>query len=147
MTEEEIEEGNGAQKPKKFAMVLADGHFDKAMMPFIMGNVGAAMGMEVHIFFTFFGLKILKKGNRPKLPGLMALFTGMIEKKMKGMGIESIQGQLEEAISLGVHLYACSTSMEVMGIKKEDLIDGVEVVGAATFLDIAADSDIQLFIS
>ncbi len=151
MAEEETQEGttevSEAPKPKKFAMVLADGHFDKAMMPFIMGNVGSAMGMEVYIFFTVFGLKVLKKGNRPKLPGFMAFFTGMIEKKMKGMGIESVQGQLEEAVALGVHLYACNTSMEVMGMKKEDLIDGVEIVGAAKFIDIAADCDIQLFIS
>jgi len=131
---------------KKVSVIVSEGTFDKAMMPFIVGNTAAAMGMEVHIFFTFFGLKLLKQGTRPKLPGLMRFFTGMILKKMKKQKIPNFEELKKQAIDLGVHLYACSTSMTLMNIKKEDLIHGAEILGAAKFLDIAADSDVQLFI-
>ncbi|UCE73869.1 MAG: DsrE/DsrF/DrsH-like family protein [Methanomassiliicoccales archaeon] len=132
--------------PKKVSMVVAEGSFDKAMMPFIVGTTAASMGMEVHIFFTFFGLQLLKKGTKPKLPGMMRFFTGMILKKMKKLKIPDFEEMKTQAIDLGVHLYACSTSMTIMNIKKEDLIDGAEILGAAAFLDIAADSEVQLFI-
>ncbi len=131
---------------KKVSMVVAEGSFDKAMMPFIVGTTAASMGMEVHIFFTFFGLQLLKKGKKPKLPGMMRPFTGMLLKKMKKLKIPDFEELKQQAIDLGVHLYACSTSMTMMGIGKEDLIEGAEVLGAASFLDIAADSEVQLFI-
>jgi peroxiredoxin family protein len=131
---------------KKFAMVVSEGSFDKAMMSMMMGNTAASMGIETHIFYTFFGLNLLKKGAQPKLPGMMRLFTGMMIKKMKGIGMEGYQEQMAMAKELGVKIYACSTSMEMMGIKKEDLVDGITVLGAAAFLDIGADSDMQLFI-
>ncbi len=131
---------------KKVAMVVSEGTFDKAMMPFIMGVTAASMGMDVYIFFTFFGLSILKKGARPKMGGIFRLFTGMMEKRMKSAGVESLKEQIETAKELGIHLYACSTTMKIMGIKESDLVEGAEIVGAAKFLDIAADSDVQLFI-
>jgi peroxiredoxin family protein len=131
---------------QKVSMVVSEGTFDKAMMPLIVGTTAASMGMEVHIFFTFFGLKLLKKGTKPKLPGMMRFFTGMILKKMKKQKIPNFDEMKKQAIDLGVHLYACSTSMTLMNIKKEDLIDGAEILGAAKFLDIAADSEVQLFI-
>lgn len=130
----------------KFCMVVSEGSFDKAMMPLIMGNTAASMGMEVHVFYTFFGLKLLKKGIRPKLPGMWRLFTGMIEKKMKKAKYPGYQEMLAQAKELGVNFYACSTSMTIMGIEKEDLIDGTKVLGASAFLDLAADSKTTLFI-
>jgi peroxiredoxin family protein len=131
---------------KKLAIVVSEGAFDKGMMAMIIGNTAAAMGMEVNIFFTFFGLNLLKKGARPKLPGMYRLFTGMFEKKMAKGGVENFPQQLETAKELGVKLFACSTSMNLMGIGKEDMIDGVEVLGASGFLNIAADTDMQYFI-
>lgn len=131
---------------KKFAMVVSEGSFDKAMMAMMMANTAASMGIETHIFYTFFGLNLIKKGAKPKMPGMMRLFTGMMIKKMKGIGIDGYQEQLDMAKELGVKIYACNTSMEMMGIKKEDLIDGITVLGAAAFLDIGTDSDMQLFI-
>lgn len=130
----------------KVSIIVSEGSFDKAMMPFIVGTTAASMGMEVHIFFTFFGLKLLKKGTKPKLPGMMSLFTGMIIKKMKKLNIPDFEELKGQAVDLGVHLYACSTSMSIMSVKKEDLIEGAEILGAAKFLDIAADSKVQLFI-
>jgi len=131
---------------KKFAIVVSEGTFDKAMMSMMMGNTAASMGIETHVFFTFFGLNLLKKGANPKMPGMYRFFTGMMRKKMKGIGIEGYKEQLDMAKDLGVKLYACSTSMEMMGIKKEDLIDGVTVLGAAAFLNIGVESEMQLFI-
>jgi peroxiredoxin family protein len=131
---------------QKVSMVVSEGTFDKAMMPLIVGTTAASMGMEVHIFFTFFGLSLLKKGRKPKLPGMMRFFTGMILKKMKKQNIPNFEEMKQQAIDLGVHLYACSTSMTLMNVKKEDLIEGAEILGAAKFLDIAADSEVQLFI-
>jgi peroxiredoxin family protein len=130
----------------KFVMVVAEGSFDKAMMPLIMGTTAASMGMEVHVFYTFFGLKLLKKGVRPKLKGMMSLFTGMIEKKMKKNKIPGYNEMMQQAKDLGVNFYACSTSMTLMGVEQSDLTDGVKVLGAAAFLNIAADSKVQLFI-
>ena len=130
----------------KFVMVVSEGSFDKAMMPLIMGTTAASMGMEVHVFYTFFGLKLLKKGVRPKLKGLMRLFTGMIEKKMKKLKVPGYDDMMQQAKELGVNFYACSTSMALMGVKETDLIDGVKVLGASAFLNIAADSKVQLFI-
>ena len=130
----------------KFVMVVSEGSFDKAMMPLIMGTTAASMGMEVHVFYTFFGLKLLKKGVRPKLKGLMRLFTGMIEGKMKKLKIPGYDEMMQQAKDLGVNFYACSTSMTLMGVKDTDLIDGVKVLGASAFLNIAADSKVQLFI-
>jgi peroxiredoxin family protein len=100
----------------------------------------------VHVFFTFFGLKLLTKKAKPKLPGMMRPFTGMLLGKMKKLKIPNFDEMKKQALDMGVHLYACSTSMTMMGIQKEELIEGVEVLGAASFLDIAADSEVQLFV-
>ena len=131
---------------KKIAIVVSEGTFDKALMSMMIGNTAASMGAEVHIFFTFFGMKLLKKTSNPKLPGLWRIGTGMFLKKMKKLGLEDLQGQLKMAQELGVHLYACSTTMELMGLKKEEMVEGVTVLGAAGFLNIAYDTDAQFFI-
>jgi len=128
------------------AIVVAEGSFDKAMMPLILATTGASMGMEMHVFFTFWGLNLLKKNANPKLPGLLRLMTGWFRKRMAKIGLEGFQSQREMAIDLGVNMYACSTTMNIMDIQKEQLVDGVKVLGAAAFLNIAAESDIQLFI-
>jgi peroxiredoxin family protein len=131
---------------KKVVIVVSEGTFDKAMMAMMMGNTAASMGMEVHIFHTFFGLSLLKKGKNPKLPGMMRLFTGSFIKKMKKVGVEDYQGQIKMAQELGVNLYACSTTMELMRMKQEDMVDGVKVLGAAAFLGIATNADTSLFV-
>lgn len=72
---------------KRVVMVVSEGTFDKGMMAMIIANTAASMGMDVHIFFTFFGLNLLKKGAKPKLPGMFRLFTGMFTKRMAKGGI------------------------------------------------------------
>lgn len=131
---------------KKVAIVVSEGTFDKAMMSLMIANTAASMGMEVHVFHTFFGLKLVTKSANPKAPGMYRLFTGTFKKKMKAVGVEDYQAQKKMAIDLGVHMYACSTSMGVMNVAKEDLDAGVTILGAAAFLNIAADTDMQYFI-
>jgi peroxiredoxin family protein len=130
----------------KIVMVVSEGSFDKALMPLMIGTTAASMGMEVHVFYTFFGLKLLKKGVRPKLKGLMRPFTGMIQNKMKKLKVPGFDEMMQQAKELGVNFYACSTSMALLGVKESDLADGVKVLGASAFVDIAADSKASFFI-
>lgn len=137
---------NSENETDKVAIVVSEGSYDKAMASVFLGSTAAGLGMEVHLFFTFFGLDLLKKKKRPKLKGLFRPFTGMFEKKMKGIGVDSFQAMMDTCSDLGVKFYACSTSMEAMGLPREALRDDVEILGASKFLDIAAGSSVQLFI-
>lgn len=130
----------------KVCMVVSEGTFDKAMMPLILGTTAAAMGSEVHVFYTFFGTKLLTKGVKPKLPGFMRLFTGVFVKRMSKVGIPNYQEFVKQAIEMGVNFYACSTTMGLMGVQESDLIPGVKVLGAAAFLKLAGESNVNLFI-
>lgn len=131
----------------RFCMVVSEGTFDKAMMPLIMGTTAAAMGTEVHVFYTFFGTKLVtKKGSKPKLPGMMRLFTGMFVKRMKKVGIGSYSEMVKQAQEMGIHFYACTTTMGLMGVKESDLLPGVKILGAAAFLKLASESHTTLFI-
>lgn len=131
---------------KKIAIVVSEGTFDKGMMAMMIANTAASMDTEVHIFHTFFGLNLMKKTAKPKLPGLFKLFTGTFIKKLKKIGVEDYAGQIKLAQELGVNLYACSTTMDLMNIKQGDMWDGVKILGAAGFLDIALDADSTMFI-
>jgi peroxiredoxin family protein len=137
-------------KPKKMAIIVHSGSLDKLYPVFMLSSTGAAMDVETHLFFTFWGLMALKKGGLESagLPGLMTVGTGMMKGKIKDAKIPTLTGLLAMCRKMGnVKIYACSTTMEIMGVKKEDLIPEVDdIVGAATFLNIALDSDVQLFI-
>lgn len=134
---------------EKMCIIVSKGTLDMAYPPFILATTAAAMGFDVHMFFTFWGLNILVKGkaDKLKLPGAMSLFTGMMKKKMKKLNIPSISEFIKKAKEAGVKLYACETTMQVMDIKPEDLIPEVDnIVGASTFMDLASDSKMVLFI-
>jgi len=130
----------------RLSMVVSEGTFDKAMMPLILGTTAASMGSEVNVFYTFFGTKLLTKGVKPKMPGMMRFFTGMMVGRMKKMGIPDYDGMMKQAMDLGVNFYACSTTMGLMGVKEADLRPGVKVLGAAAFLKMAQESNVSLFI-
>jgi peroxiredoxin family protein len=116
----------------------------------MLASTGGAMDAEVHLFFTFWGLNAVKKGGLDKagLPGIMTLGTGMMKNKIKSVNVPSLTELLAMCRDTeNVKIYACSTTMEIMDVKKEELIPEVdEIVGAATFLDIAMDADVQMFI-
>jgi len=150
---------------KRLAIIASHGTMDAAYPPFILATAGAAMDMEVAIFFTFFGLEILKKGKIDKLkvapianpampvpipniigmlPGMTAAATAMMNSWMKKSKVAKLSELLEMSKELGVKLIACQMTMDVMGVKREDLVDGLEVGGAATFLEFASHNAITL---
>jgi peroxiredoxin family protein len=154
----------------RLAIIAVHGSMDLAYPPLILATAAIALDMEAAIFFTFYGLEILKKGNADKLqvspianpampqpvpgisvpnilgmlPGMTAVATGMMNGWMKKANVAKLSELLDVAIEGGVKLFACQMSMDVMGIKKEDLIDGIEVVGAATFLSYASENAMTL---
>ena len=154
-----------SEESKRMAIIALHGSLDAAYPPLILATGAMAMDMEAAIFFTFYGLEIIRKGNADKLqvapianpampmpvpnivgmlPGMTAMATGMMNSWMAKANVAKLSELLEMAIEGGVRLIACQMSMDVMGIKKEDLIDGVEIGGAATFINFASDNAITL---
>ena len=134
---------------KKLAFIVGSNSFEKMMMPFIIAQTADAMDVEVHIFYTFWGLKLLKKGaaDGAKVAGMPFPMKGMarwmFKKKLAKLGTPNPSELIKELVADGnVHLYACNMTMELMGIEKEDLIPEVEkVLGAAAFLEISDTAD------
>ncbi len=173
----EIEKHTVEQKEEKTSesehektFVVFSGDLDKTIAAFIMANGAAAMGRQVTMFFTFWGLNVLRKPEKVKVKknligkvfgfmmprgtkklGLSRMNFGglgakMIRTVMKQDGIESVEDLMKDAVNHGVRLVACQMSMDIMGIQKEELIDGVELGGVATMLGSAEKSDLTYFI-
>ncbi len=153
------------QTANRLAIIALHGTLDLAYPPLILATAAAAMDMEVTIFFTFYGLDIVKKGKADHLqvapianpampvpvpnivgmlPGMTHMATAMMNNWMKKANVAKLSELLEMAQEMGVKLIACQMTMDVMGVKKEDLIDSVEIGGAATFLEFAAENAISL---
>lgn len=157
---------------RKATIVVFAGSLDKVMGAFIIATTCAAMGLETTMFFTFWGLSALRKGNSSaqcKRNWMQKMLAMMLPKRaadlplsqlnMAGMGstmLKQIMAQkkmaslpelIETAQDLGVRMIACQMSMDAMGICKDELMDGVEVGGAATYVGEAKDAQINLFIS
>lgn len=151
-------------------IVVFSGDLDKAIASFIIANGAASMGKKVTMFFTFWGLNILRKNEKVKVKkGLVESMFGMMmprgSKKlklsnmnmmgmgglmfrevMKGKNISSLEELIQAAIASGIEIVACSMSLDVMGLKKEELIDGVIIGGVGYYLGEAEDSNVNLFI-
>lgn len=151
-------------------MVVFDGDLDKAIAAFIIANGAAAMGKKVTMFFTFWGLNILrrpekvdvKKGFMDKMFGammprgskklklsnmnMMGMGAKMIRKVMKDKNVASLEDLIKSAIDSGIEIVACQMSMDVMGIHKDELIDGVRIGGVGYYLGEAEDANVNLFI-
>lgn len=151
-------------------MIIFDGDLDKAIAAFIIANGALAMGNKVNMFFTFWGLNILRRSEKipvsksflgklfaammPRGAGKLGLskmnFAGagaaMIKGVMKKNGVSSLEALIQQAIAGGARILACQMSMDVMGIQKEELIDGVEVGGVAAMLHDSDNSNMNLFI-
>jgi peroxiredoxin family protein len=138
------------KKRRKLAIVVQGGTIDKLYCAFILASTAVATDMEAHLYFTFWGLQMLVKGAMDKA-GLPATYKHL-EKKMgenlKRMNYPTPYEMLKRLKQSNLFkMYACSPTMEMFGVKKEDLIPEVEeIVGAATFLEIASTSDVTLFI-
>jgi peroxiredoxin family protein len=157
--------------PHKVTIVLLSGDMDRAMAAFIIATGAAAMGMQVTMFFTFWGLNtirrpgtlssakdwlrrgfgLLNKGGAETLPlsrfHFLGLGTTMMKKVMRNHRMPGVPELLETAQDLGVKMIACTTSMGLMGISKETLIDGIDqLAGVTTYLAEAKDGSVNLFI-
>lgn len=151
-------------------MVVFSGDLDKVLASFIIANGAAALGKPVTMFFTFWGLNALRKDQAvpvkksfiEKMFGKMmprgskklklskmnmaGMGTKMMKKVMNDKNVDSLEELMKAAMDNGVKLVACTMSMDVMGIKEEELIDGVEFAGVASYLGDAYDSQVNLFI-
>ncbi|MBI2875882.1 MAG: FAD-dependent oxidoreductase [Candidatus Tectomicrobia bacterium] len=153
-------------------IIVFSNDLDRVMAAFIIANGAAAMGRKVTLFFTFWGLNVLRRGNGTAMPvkksfmerifgAMMPKGTGRLglsKMNLYGMGARmmkrmmrqkkafSLEELVEQARKQGVKLVACAMSMEIMGIKQEELIDGVEMGGVAAFLDSAERANMSLFI-
>jgi peroxiredoxin family protein len=165
----------GAAEPSRMALVASKGTLDMAYPPLILGTTAASLGWEVGIFFTFYGLDILHKdriqhlkvgpvGNPAMpppiqalpwmkvpnivgaLPGMTAMATTMMKSWIARAQLPTIPQLMEIATESGVQLYACATTMGLMGIQQADLIDGAQCAGAAAFLDFASRAKVSMFI-
>lgn len=152
----------------KVAIIASKGTLDMAYPALILASAAAAMGEEVEIFYTFYGLDIIKKHGAEHLkvapianpampvpmpnivgmlPGMTPMATWMMKTQFFGKhNVAPVGELLQECLDLGVKMIGCQMTMDVMGIKAEDLIDGVEIGGAATFINFANEAHITLFI-
>jgi len=159
-----------AQNGNDKSMVVFSGDLDKALAALIIANGAASMGRKVTMFFTFWGLNILRKSEKVHVKknfmeamfgimmphgskklglskmNMMGMGSKMIRGVMKSKNVTSLEELLRSAMDSGVRIVACQMSMDIMGIKPEELIDGVEIAGVATFLGSAEQSDTNLFI-
>ena len=143
---------------------------DKALATFVLANGAAATGQKTTIFFTFWGLNVIKKAKKPdvkkdifgKMFGMMlpssslrlklsklnmfGVGSRMMRHIMRQKGIDSLENLRQQAIDNGVEFIACQMSMDVMGIKREELLDNVTVGGVATYMEKAENANVNLFI-
>ena len=151
-------------------LILFSDDLDKALATFVLANGAAATGEKVTIFFTFWGLNAIKKERKPKVGkdlfgrmfGMMlpsssrklklskmnmgGLGSRMMRHIMDRKGIDSLESLRQQAIDNGVEFIACQMSMDVMGVKREELLDGVTVGGVATYMERADRANVNLFI-
>lgn len=153
-----------APMAKRLVIVLTKHTLDEVYPAFIVASTGAASGMAVDIYCTFWGMKLLDKRSHTKtkltalgnpamgmpnilavLPGATAMATWMMKRKIKKYW-PTIPEMMKQAIDMGVRVHACSPTMGLMGLTEENLIEGVDICGASAFLSWAADNAVTIFI-
>jgi len=154
------------EKRNKLVIVCSKGSLDMAYPPLMLATTGAAMGMDVHLYFTFWGMQMISKktvdslkispvGNPAlpmpnilgMIPGMSGMVTSMMKKKMTKMKMPTIREMIATAKESGVKFHACSPSMDMMGLTKDDLIPEVDdIIGASTYLDLASEDAVTLFV-
>lgn len=151
-------------------LILFSDDFDKALATFVLANGAAATGQNVSIFFTFWGLNVLKKIHKPKVPkdifgkmfdmmlpssslklklsqmNMFGLGSRMMRFLMKQKGIDSLESLRSQALAQGVEFIACQMSMDMMGIQREELLNQVTIGGVATYMERADKANVNLFI-
>jgi len=163
-----IKEAEKSAKPKKLAIIATKGTLDWAYPPLILATTAKTLGWEAGIFFTFYGLAILRKDRKLEvgttgnpampmpipmpqlmtaLPGMTPMASWMMKRQFAQHGVASIDELLELAVDMGVKLQPCGMTMDVFGFAEGEFIDGIDpVCGATAFLDWASDADVTLFV-
>ncbi len=157
---------------KSMSIIVTKGTLDWAYPPFILATTAAAMGLEVTMFFTFYGLALLKKDLKLKvstlgnpamempmggmhmampnimaaMPGAPALTTMMMKNLIKKKGVASIEELRDLAVEADVKMIACQMTIDLFEYKREDMIDGLTIGGAASWVEVATKSQINLYI-
>ena len=154
--------------PRKMALIATKGTLDMAYPPFVLASTAAALGYQVQVFFSFYGLQLLRKkldhirisplANPAMpmpvpmptlirtLPGMEAMATTMMKAKIEKKGIASLEELRTLCLVSGVKFIACEMTLSLFEFDRADFIDGIEFGGAATFVDFAGEADISLFV-
>jgi peroxiredoxin family protein len=161
-----------AANAKRMTIIVSKGSLDWAYPPFILASTAVSMGLDVSLFFTFYGLGLLRKkldlqvtplGNAAMempmlgmhvampnvvgmLPGMNAAASAMMKGLIRKKGVASVEELRDAALAGGVRMLACQMTMDLFELKREDLIDGIELGGAAAYIDDAASAQINLFV-
>lgn len=156
---------------KRLAIIATKGTLDWAYPPFILASTASALGYETQVFFTFYGLQLLRKKLNLKvsplgnpgmpmplgmdkwfpvigtaLPGMEGVMSAMMRKKMKAKGVATIEELRELCIEADVKMIACQMTVDLFDFTPDEFIDGIEYGGAATFFEFAGESDICLYV-
>ena len=156
---------------KTLAIIATKGTLDWAYPPFILASTASALGYKTQIFFTFYGLQLLKKDLALKvsslgnpgmpmpmamdkwfptvlqaLPGMESIMTVMMKSKMRKKGIATVEKLRDSCIEADVKLIACQMTVDLFDMKTSALLDGIDYAGAASFFEFAGESDVNLFI-
>lgn len=153
---------------KKMAIIATKGALDMAYPPLILASTAAALDWEVQVFFTFYGLSLLRKDisdirisplanpampmpmpmpvTLRMMPGMEAMATSMMKAKMKKKGVATLEELRSLCLEADVKFIACQMTVDLFDYSKSDFIDGIEFGGAATFLQFAGETDVSLFI-
>lgn len=149
---------------KIITIIVTKGSLDWAYPPLILASTATALGYECRMFFTFYGLQLLKRNLRLQvsplgnpalgsripaliqtLPGMQAMFTRKMREKLRAKGVADLEELRQLCLDADVKMYACQMTAELHNFTKKDFIPGVEYAGAATFFQSAGESDICLF--
>ncbi|HQU48190.1 MAG TPA: DsrE/DsrF/DrsH-like family protein [Casimicrobiaceae bacterium] len=155
-------------RPKKMAIIASKGTLDMAYPPFILATTAAALGWEVRIFFPFYGLQLLRKSLKrikisplanpampmpvpmpvlvSAIPGMQDMATAMMKQKIRKHGVASLEDLRNLCLESGVTLIACQMTIDLFEFERSEFIDGIDLGGAATFLEFAGEADVTLFI-
>ena len=155
-------------RQKKMAIIASKGTLDMAYPPFILATTAAALGWEVQIFFTFYGLQLLRKSLKKikisplanpampmpvpmpvllgSMPGMQSMATTMMKQKIKKHGVASLEDLRTMCLEADIKMIACQMTIDLFEFKQSEFIDGIELGGAAMFLEFAGEADVTLFI-
>jgi len=156
---------------KKLAIIATKGTLDWAYPPFILASTAAALGYQIQIFFTFYGLQLLRKNMNLKvsplgnpgmpmplgmdkwfpvlgtaLPGMETIMSIMMKQKMKSKGVASVEELRDLCLEAEVKMIACQMTVDLFDFSTDDFIDGIDYGGAAMFFEFAGESDICLYV-